>query len=747
MKKIITILFLLLNLGIFAQDEINRKIDSLLNLPDDTTKVIELNKILWKLTYDSAACNDLAQKSIEIAEKLGYTKGVATAQKNLAAYYFYAGDYSKALELYQQSLKKYEEIGYKKGIAIDYRNIGNIHYQLGNNDIALDKYIKSLKIREELKDTLGVAKIYVAIGQLFAAVPEYQDSSAIYFKKALKIFNEKQDIGNIALTYLNLANFYYQSLFDIGEKYKQDSINGKNAEIDSSLLQNLKDSAIFYVKKTIDIAKEYQITRLEATAYEIKSQIFSINDQFDSVEYYLKKSLDLREANNNIYGVISIYIKYGSLYILQKKYDLAKKYLTEALKMSQEIGSAYLTKDAYKAFSDYYFVTNNYKEAYKSLSRHYELKDSLENEENTKKLTQLSMQYEFDKKQKILEIQQQQELQRQKLVTRFFFLAFVLMLLLAVMIFRSYRQKKKNNQLLQEKNEQILQKNALLNQQKEEIEAQRDEIEAQKNFVEKQNREIKASINYAHRIQKALLTPVSFFDNNLKDYFILYKPRDIVSGDFFWGTEIADKIIFTAADCTGHGVPGAFMSVLGMSFLNQIISEYDTKLDELTSATVLNKLKMLIIKALGHGKESEDHQEGMDMVLLIIDKSKQEINFAGAYNPMLLIRNNEMQIIDADKMPVGYHFHKKDAKFTDKFVEYQDDDRVYIFSDGYADQFGGEKGRKFSPKRFRQTILEIHELPMEKQKQILDTKFEDWRNSPVKKFRQLDDVLVIGFKL
>jgi serine phosphatase RsbU (regulator of sigma subunit) len=137
----------------------------------------------------------------------------------------------------------------------------------------------------------------------------------------------------------------------------------------------------------------------------------------------------------------------------------------------------------------------------------------------------------------------------------------------------------------------------------------------------------------------------------------------------------------------------------------------------------------------------------MDMALIVIDKKSKKINFAGAYNPMLLIRNEEMQVINADKMPVGYHFHKKDARFTDKFVEYQENDCVYIFSDGYADQFGGEKGRKFSPKRLRQTLLEIHKLPMQEQREILNQKFEDWRNSPVKKFRQLDDVLVIGFIL
>ncbi len=734
----------MIGLQVFAQtDATNKLIDSLLSLPDDTTKIEQLNKILWQSINDSAICNSLAYKIIDIAEKINYPKGVAIAQKNLAAYYFYSGDYSKALELYQESLKIFEEINYKEGIAKNYRNIGNIHYQLGNNKIALEKFYKSLAIREELKDTIGIAKTYNAIGQLFAAVPEYFDSSAVYFYKALKIFEQKQDIFNIAITYINLANYYYQRYYELQEKKLIDSF----AKIDTNRLNQLEDTAFDYVQKSIQISKQYSIDRLTATAYEIKSQIFSVKGQFDSVEYYLMKSLDIRKANDNNFGIVSIYIKLGDLYLLQKKYTIAKQYLTQAVEMSQEIGSDYLSKDAYKALSDYYFITNNFKEAYKALKRHDELKDSLENEENTKKLTQLSMQFEFDKKQKILEIQRQQELQRQKLVTRFFFIGFVFTLLLALMIFRSYRQKKKNNEILREKNDLINRKNALLNQQKEEIEAQRDEIEEQKNFVEKQNREIKASINYAHRIQKALLTPVSFFENNLKDYFILYKPRDIVSGDFFWGTEIGDKIIFTAADCTGHGVPGAFMSVLGMSFLNQIISEYDAKLDELSSALVLNKLKALIIKALGHGEDAEEHQEGMDMALIVIDKKSKKINFAGAYNPMLLIRNEEMQVIDADKMPVGYHFHKKDARFTDKFVEYQENDCVYIFSDGYADQFGGEKGRKFSPKRLRQTLLEIHKLPMQEQREILNQKFEDWRNSPVKKFRQLDDVLVIGFIL
>jgi len=289
---------------------------------------------------------------------------------------------------------------------------------------------------------------------------------------------------------------------------------------------------------------------------------------------------------------------------------------------------------------------------------------------------------------------------------------------------------KDQNFALNKQNEEIL-------QQKEEIEAQRDEIEAQRDHIVKQNEEITKSIEYAKRIQTAVMPSKEFIDTMLPEYFILFKPRDIVSGDFFWMEKKDGKIIVVAADCTGHGVPGAFMSMLGVSFLNEIIAE--TKGAQ--ANMILNKLRELIKSTLSQtGKEGES-KDGMDIALLVIDFETKQLEFAGAYNPLYLVRNGELLETKADKMPVGIHLIEKDS-FTNNVIDFTAGDTIYIFSDGYVSQFGGEEGRKYMAKPFKNFLTTIADKPMEKQKQLLDQNLQEWQGY----HHQVDDILVIGIK-
>ncbi len=446
--------------------------------------------------------------------------------------------------------------------------------------------------------------------------------------------------------------------------------------------------------------------------------------------------------------------KLGSYFYQIKDYQKAEDYLSEALELSQSIGSSQVSQEIYADLSNLYYKTGRYKDAFDFMYEHHEIKDSLMNESKTKELTQITMQYEFDKKQELQELEQQKkdaikeaQIKRQKLLTFFFLLGFVLMLFVAFLIFRSYKQKQKTNIILKDKNEQISLKNTQLNQQNEEIEAQRDEIERQKEFVERQNKEITSSINYAQRIQRALLTPLAYLQENFNNFFVLYKPRNIVSGDFYWASKVGEKLVITAADCTGHGVPGAFMSMLGVSFLNQIVNiEYSYKPEKMNAADILNKMRKMIIETLGHGSE-DGPQEGMDMSLAIIDFESKNINIAAAYNSVYIIRNNEIITIPADRMPVGYHFVKINEDFTNKYFDFQKKDKVYMFTDGYQDQFGGDDHKKISPIKFREIILENNNLPMSEQMKVLDNFFINWiKNSP-RDIKQIDDILVLGYEL
>jgi serine phosphatase RsbU (regulator of sigma subunit) len=285
--------------------------------------------------------------------------------------------------------------------------------------------------------------------------------------------------------------------------------------------------------------------------------------------------------------------------------------------------------------------------------------------------------------------------------------------------------------------------------QRDEVETQRDEIEAQRNQLEiqrdlevAQKREITDSISYAQRIQAAMLPPETYFTELLNESFILYKPRDIVSGDFYWIKQVNQYIVLVAADCTGHGVPGALMSMLGISYLNEIVQRR-----EITQANqVLNELRKQIKHSLRQHGRRDESKDGIDMALCVLDLRNNMMQYSGANNPLYLIRdvegNPELKEIKADHMPVGY-YQGKDKTFNNHDMQLEMGDTFYIFSDGFMDQKGGKDNKKFMSKNFKNLLLEIHEQPMYDQKELLDKKLTDWMGS----YSQMDDILVIGIRI
>ncbi|MCQ2976193.1 MAG: PAS domain S-box protein [Bacteroidales bacterium] len=261
-----------------------------------------------------------------------------------------------------------------------------------------------------------------------------------------------------------------------------------------------------------------------------------------------------------------------------------------------------------------------------------------------------------------------------------------------------------------------------------------EEIAAQKD-------KIVESILYAQKIQQAVMPPVEYFNQYLPQHFILLKPRDIVSGDFYWGTHIGEKFVFTAADCTGHGVPGAFMSLLGIAFLNEITGRMNEQ--TVSAGEILTQLRKNVMTYLRQSGKENEQKDGMDMALCIYDKRNDKLQYAGAHNPLILIRSNELQQIDADEMPIGYYINQTEH-FTNHEIDIRPGDITYMFSDGYSDQFGMVNGRrkKYMIKRFRDYLLEIHNENLETQKQMLDDNLKNWRGN----IKQLDDVLVIGVR-
>ncbi|MCF6242560.1 MAG: SpoIIE family protein phosphatase [Bacteroidales bacterium] len=299
---------------------------------------------------------------------------------------------------------------------------------------------------------------------------------------------------------------------------------------------------------------------------------------------------------------------------------------------------------------------------------------------------------------------------------------------------KNIRRAIANEYMLDEKNEEI-------KAQSELIKSQSDKLAEQHQITLKQKQEIIDSINYAKRIQQAIFPTKEYIDKILNEHFILFRPRDIVSGDFYWMRKIKNFIIVVAADSTGHGVPGAFMSMLGVSFLNEIVSA--KSLDN--AGEILNRLRDKVKKSLHQTDVNSISQDGMDIAFYIINTETLELQYSGAYNPLFIVRKNqepELIEIKADRQPIAIFMREKE--FSSYNIQLQKGDCIYTFSDGYADQFGGQKGQKFKLKNFKQILLDIYDLPMKEQNQILKNTLEDWMGNT---HEQLDDILVLGVRV
>ncbi len=301
-----------------------------------------------------------------------------------------------------------------------------------------------------------------------------------------------------------------------------------------------------------------------------------------------------------------------------------------------------------------------------------------------------------------------------------------------------YHETLTQNKNLEQQKEEILTINDKLEQQTEELQVNLEVISKLNGTLRKKNKAIVDSINYARRIQEAILPSREYINQLFNNCFILFKPCDIVSGDFYWFKETPQYKIVAAVDCTGHGIPGAFMSMLGNSLLNEITQNTEIN----TASEILNHLKDRLKESLNQTNKIGELSDGLDIALCMIDTDNKKLQFAGAYMPLCIIRENKVIGIKGDKMPIGRYIKEIDS-FTNHEVEIQPNDVFYLYSDGYQDQVGGQNKKRFLSQNFKKLLLEIHQNPFEEQKNILDQTLENWSSG----LGQIDDILVVGFKV
>lgn len=682
----------------------NNEIDSLENLletlpKDDESRAKILNELAYNYyTTSSKKCIEYSQKALDIAIQTQNKKQMGNAYFNIGVAYYSEGNYQKALKNWKKKLEVNKQQNDSIEIASSYSDIGILYKNWGDYDTAVIFYQKALKIYEEGNFKKGQAYTLINIGNIYFYFGKKYQKALDYYSEALALFKE---LGNEQLTARTLNN--------IGMVYYEQKQSGK-------ALEYFKKSLDIYIKLNFESGIATTRLMVGSTYKDLDEYQKAFQNMIKALDYY--KKIDSKREIANATGAIA------EVFFKQKKYNQALNYYKESL---EQYNASKLIKEAldtYKAISKVYSELGNYQKSLENYKRYSELRDSIFTEESHNQITEMQTKYETEKKEQQIKILNQEknlketQIRQQRLVIYFFIGGLAIVLVFSFLLYKQFNEKRKANIQLAEQNVEIKQ--------------QRDKI-----FQQKQ--EITDSIHYARRIQAALLPPPEQIDNILPEYFILNKPRDIVSGDFYWMAQKGKQTVVVAADCTGHGVPGAFMSMLGVTFLNEIVNTTS----ELKANEMLNQLRLMVINSLHQtGKEGEA-KDGMDIALYIIDFDSYKLQFAGAYNPLLLIREGKMIQHKADKMPIGIYI-KKEKPFTNHEIEVKKGDILYTYSDGYVDQFGGDEGRKFLSKRFKKLLLEIHDKSMDEQKQILDHTIEQWHGE---KFEQLDDILVIGTKI
>ena len=440
-------------------------------------------------------------------------------------------------------------------------------------------------------------------------------------------------------------------------------------------------------------------------------------------------------------GIASSLINIGNTYKDQGNYTKAIGYITRALSLATEIGAVQETRQAAMSLWQINKKTGNYSDALEMHELYIKMRDSVQNEETYKATLQQSFKYEQEKKatadsiksaeekkvyQANLEVEKTKT-EAQKRQNYFLYVGLGLVALFGLFMFNRFRVTQKQKKVIEEKEK---------------------ETSEQKLIIEEKHREITDSINYAERIQRSLLASKQMLDENLGDYFVFFKPKDVVSGDFYWASSLKNnQFALMTADSTGHGVPGAIMSILNIACLNEAVKEGYKLPNE-----ILNRTRKEVINVLKRDGSAEGGKDGMDCSLLVFNKEKNVLQIAAANNPVWIVRAisgtlSEAEVpqvieIKPDKMPVGKH-DKQDIPFTLHEVQLQKGDVIYTLTDGFPDQFGGEKGKKFMSKNLRELLATNAHLPMHEQKQLLETTFANWK----KDVEQVDDVTVIGVRV
>jgi serine phosphatase RsbU (regulator of sigma subunit) len=641
----------------------------------------------------------LFDEALNIAEKTGSQKVQAFCYMVKAETLRSMNEFDKAFDCYNKSIAISKQTNDPYKIIICYNGMGDAKRVQGDYVQSLNYFNKSMDLAKKNGYKRPLAYALHTMGDVYCAQKEFDKALANY-KEAAKIAEELQDKQRLAEVYNGMGNAY--------------RLSGKN------------DLAFECYNRCIKLSEEAGNQNSLALSYNGLGTLYQDKKQFGEALDYFQKAYEISELSGNKGQLCDDLRDMAECYFGLGEFGKAKEASEKALTTAQEGQLMEIIKQS--AFMLYKINSkqNNPAAALKMLSLYIETKDSLSNEEQVKQFAAV----EYAAKEQGLKAEQkakedtykaeqarkEEELKRQKTIRYAFTIGFVLVLALVVIVYRNLRENKRKNRIITE---------------------QKKEVEHAKELVEEKHKEITDSINYAERIQRSFLATKEMLDQNLKEYFVFFRPKDVVSGDFYWAYKLsAGNFALATADSTGHGVPGSIMSLLNITSLEKAC-EHSSQ-----PAEILNHTRKTIIERLKKDGSSEGGKDGMDCSLISFDFANKTMTYAAANNPVWVVRGNELLEFAPDKMPVGKH-DKDQVPFVQHIVQLQAGDMVYTLTDGMPDQFGGPRGKKFMYKQLKELLISISTLPSAAQKEKLNEAFDQWKGP----LEQVDDVTVIGIRI
>lgn len=629
-----------------------------------------------------------------IASKLNKKESKSKFYHTMGDRFYDVDDYDNARYYYMRSLALSKLLLQKDLIADDLSAIGDMYRLQDQNTIAAGYLFQAMYLYKELGNQERLSHILGLIGDLNRCMDQYKD--------ALRYLNESLEIA-LKHNYKKEQTFCYSSLggtHHAMEKY---------------------DQAHLYYDKGVRLAlAEKDSMRLGDFLYSI-GDLYIDEKKLPEAIKTLNDGILVCKAVNDQYNLAYCYMGLARAYLHQKKYNQAIEEANKTYKLGEKLNAFGFCSEASEVLFEAYEGMNDHKNAFKYLKIVKDNYDSTMSTSQIKEQAQIEMQFRNSYKekqdsllrasqQKQKDIEYESELQQQRILAIAGIAGLLVAVVVVAIVFRSYKKEKRSRQI----------------------------INTQKAIVDTKNKEILDSINYAKKIQQAIIPTHSELKNVFPESFVLLLPKDIVSGDFYWVVKTGQQAFFAVADCTGHGVPGGFMSMLGTALLNEIINE--KKIYE--PADILDLLKLKIILALRQSENTNENKDGMDISLLRIDMNTMELSFAGANNSLYHLRDNKLTELKGDKFPVGFTSHHN-KQFSQQKLQLKKNDLLYMFSDGYPDQFGGLKGKKFKYKQLEDLLVKISSSTMEEQRKGLVLTLETWKGE----LEQVDDICVAGISI